>query len=75
MVQAAKWYIIHTEQNNLKAKITILTSDYGIHKMAVAEHIPCQPLIDFLKENNSNMLDYVGFGECKAETFKHIHYA
>jgi hypothetical protein len=34
LIQSAKWYMGHIAQYTLRATVTILTSDYTVHKMA-----------------------------------------
>lgn len=70
LVQAVKWFSIHIAQEGLRARASILTSNYETHKLAKGEGLTTISLIDFLKQHDSNMLDYVGFGETKSKTLE-----
>lgn len=61
LLETAKWYAGHIAQYAVRARVVLLTSDYQVHKAALEAKLSSVPLLDFLKQNDSNLLDYLGF--------------
>lgn len=75
LIQSVKWFTNHVLQQGLRVKVSILTSDYTVHKLAKDENLLSLSLIDFLKQHDSNMLDYVGFSDAKSKTLEKLVFA
>ena len=67
LVKTARWFQQHIEDRRLDLTLQVLTSTYQGQKQLSDQNIKATSLMEFIKQHDSNLLDFLGFSEISTE--------